>query len=226
MADHSGVERYAYSAAYLRFPHPLKAGIFASEHWAKLQEQESEGLLGEYFSDGCADEFVDKMLHADCMTRLADHQLPIVDRMSMAHSLEVRNPFLDRRIARFAMRIPASWKMRSRQIKYVTRKLGERYLPRDLLMRKKQGFGFPLALWLRGELRPLMENVVEDSRLVEAGLFRRDGMRRLLDEHLNGGIDHNFRLWMLFNVELWYRHFIEGTDTAALGEWIDQGLRG
>ena len=83
-----------------------------------------------------------------------------------------------------------------------------------------------LTLRLRGELRPLMESVVEDSRLVEAGLFRRQGMRRLLDEHLHGGIDHNFRLWMLFNVELWYRHFIEGTDVAALEEWIDQGLQG
>ena len=226
MADHRGVERYAYSAAYLRFPHPLKSQIFAPAHWTGLQEQESEKLLGEYFSDGCADEFVDKMLHADCMTRLADHQLPIVDRMSMAHSLEARNPFLDRRIAEFAMRIPAALKMRSRRIKYVTRKLGERYLPRDLLEREKQGFGFPLALWLRGELRPLMERVVADSRLVEAGLFRRDGMQRFLDEHLHGGIDHNYRLWMLFNLELWYRHFIEGTDEATLGEWIDRGLRG
>jgi asparagine synthase (glutamine-hydrolysing) len=72
------------------------------------------------------------------MTRLADHQLPIVDKMSMAHSLEARNPFLDRRVAAYAMRIPSELQVASRRIKYVTRRLGERYLPADLLYREKQ----------------------------------------------------------------------------------------
>lgn len=219
MSDMDGVARYAESAAFLRFPHAMKEELFSEDAWAKLAG-ESERLLDEFFSDGCADDFVDKMLHADCMTRLADHQLPIVDRMSMAHSLEVRSPFLDRRIVEFAMRIPAGWKLKRGRLKYITRKLGERYLSKGLLYRKKQGFGFPLALWFRSELRPLLEQTVAESRLVEGGIFRREAMSRLAREHIDGQIDHNYRLWMLLNLELWYRHFICGESVEELEEWV------
>ncbi len=222
MAELDGVARYAESAAFLRFPHEMKSLLFTESLWREVGREESERLLEPFFGDGSAESFVDKMLHADCMTRLADHQLPIVDRMSMAHSLEARSPFLDRRVVEFAMRIPAEWKMKHRRIKYVTRKLGERYLSRELLYRKKQGFGFPLALWFRGELRSLIRRTVEESRLVEAGVFRREEMRRLCEEHIGGKIDHNFRLWMLFNIELWYRHYIDRTPVAELEAWVDR----
>lgn len=226
MAELDGVARYAESAAFLRFPHAMKAQLFTENVWSKLGVNESEQLLTEFFCDGCATSFLDKMLHADCMTRLADHQLPIVDRMSMAHSLEARSPFLDRRVVEFAMRIPSAWQMKRRRIKYMTRKLGERYLSRELLYRKKQGFGFPLALWMRGELKNLIRRTVEDSRMVEAGIFRRDEMHRLVEEHIGGQIDHNYRLWMLFNIELWFRHFIEGDSVVELESWVDRARSG
>jgi asparagine synthase (glutamine-hydrolysing) len=184
----------------------------------------SERLLEEFFTDGSASAFVDRMLHADCMTRLADHQLPIVDKMSMAHSLEIRSPFLDRRVAEFAMRIPAQLKLKHRRIKYLTRTLGERYLPRGLVHRPKQGFGFPLALWLRGNLRPLLERVVRESRLAEEGIFRGAEMERLVREHCDGGIDHNYRLWMIFNLEIFWRHYIEGAPVESLEEWIAEAV--
>jgi len=222
MADRQGMERYAESAAFLRFPHTMKAELFSPEVWADVGRTNSEGLLAEYFTDGCAEAFVDRMLHADCMTRLPGHLLPIVDRMSMAHSLEVRSPFLDRRVVEFAMRIPAPWKMKSRRLKYVPRRLGERYLSRKLLYRKKQGFGFPLARWFRGELRGLMQRTVSESRLVEAGVFQREAMERILNEHLEGSVDHNYRLWLLFTLELWHRHFIGSESVAELEEWVDR----
>jgi asparagine synthase (glutamine-hydrolysing) len=226
MAELEGFERYAESAAFLRFPHEAKAALFEPEVWRKLEAQRSEALLATWFEDGSAEAFVDRMLHADCMTRLADHQLPIVDKMSMAHSLEVRSPLLDRRIAEYAMRIPAPWKLKARRIKYMARKLGERYLPHELLYREKQGFGFPLARWIRGELRPLMERVVADSHLARAGVFRPAEMQRLLGEHLGGAVDHNFRLWMLFNLELFHRHWIEGTPVGELEGWVDEARHG
>jgi asparagine synthase (glutamine-hydrolysing) len=224
MADRDGVERYAESAAFLRFSHTMKSELFAPDVWRNLEKHKSERLLEEYFDDGSADEFVDRMLHIDCMTRMASHLLPIVDRMSMAHSLEVRCPLLDRRVAEFAMRIPAAWKLKKRRLKYMLRRLGERHLSRELLYRKKQGFGFPLAHWFRGELRPLLERTVRESRMVEAGFFRREPMQRILDEHLGGKIDHNYRLWLLFNVEMWYRHFIREESTDSLREWIDSSI--
>ncbi|HEX6052247.1 MAG TPA: asparagine synthase (glutamine-hydrolyzing) [Gemmatimonadaceae bacterium] len=224
VADETGVERYAESAAFLRFPHTLKQALFTDAVWQRIGPNESERLLAEYFGNGSPAALVDKMLHADCSTRLAEHQLPIVDRMAMAHSLEARNPFLDRRVAEFAMRLPAEWKMKSRRIKYVTRKLGERYLPHDLLYRKKQGFGFPLGLWFRSELRHLIEQVAETSRLAEHGIFRREEMRRLVGEHVTGRVDHSYRLWLLFTLEVWYRHYIQGEPVDMLEALIDEHL--
>jgi asparagine synthase (glutamine-hydrolysing) len=220
MADQQGFERYAESASFLRFTHARKQALFTPAAWRQVGSVVSEQLLKQYFDDGSAQTFLDKMLHADCMTRLADHQLPIVDKMSMAHSLELRNPFLDRRVFEFASRIPAALKLKSRRLKYFTRKLSERYLPRELIYRPKQGFGFPLALWLRGDLRDMMYGVIAESRLADEGIFDRNAMRRLADEHVAGTVDHNYRLWMLFNIEVFYRHFFDGTSVADLEQWI------
>ena len=219
-ADFDGFERYAHSAAILRFTHARKRALFTHLAWAQIGTATSERLLEQYFHDGSAAAFVDRMLHADCMTRLSDHQLPTTDKMAMAHSLELRGPFLDRRVAEFAMRIPTHLKLKKRRVKYVTRRLAERYLPHELVYRRKQGFGFPLALWLRGKLRPLLRRAIEESRLAEAGVFRADEMMRLAQEHWSGENDHNYRLWMLFNLERFWRHFIDGVSIEKLEEWI------
>jgi len=224
MADSSGFERYADSAAFLRFPHPSKEKLFTDSAWSNISAQRSEELLRKYFEGDSAEAFIDKMLHADLSTRMADHQLPIVDKMSMAHSLEVRSPFLDRRVVDFAMKIPASWQMKGRRLKYIPRKLGERYLSKELLYRKKQGFGFPLALWFRNALKPLIQQVVDESYMVKDGIFQRDYMQTIVNEHVDGGIDHNYRLWMLFNIELFYRHYIREESIESLDEWVSKAL--
>jgi asparagine synthase (glutamine-hydrolysing) len=220
MADSSGFERYANSAAYLRFPQAAKRQLFTDSAWAEVSGVVSEELLRQYFEDGCAGQTLDRMLHADTMTRLSENQLPITDRMSMAHSLELRSPFVDRRIAEFAMRIPAGMKLKHGRLKYVTRSLAARYLPRSLVRRPKKGFGFPLALWLRGPLRTMMQRTIDESRLAQAGLFRREEMQRMHDEHCSGRVDHNYRLWMIFNLEVFWRHFIDREPVGRVEEWV------
>jgi len=127
-------------------------------------------------------------------------------------------------VAEFAMRIPAQMKLKKRRVKYVTRRLAERYLPHQLVYRRKQGFGFPLAFWLRGRLRPLLKRAIEESRLAEAAVFRTDEMMRLAQEHWSGANDHNYRLWMLFNLEMFWRHFIDGVGVDDLEEWIASSM--
>ena len=226
IADSRGFERYADSVAYLRFPHGVKASLFMPEHWRALERNSSEQMLRQYFDDGCASAFLDRMLHVDCRTRLTENQLPIVDRMSMAHSLELRSPFLDRRVAEFAMRIPAHLKVKRGRIKHITRELAARYLPAQIVNRPKKGFGFPLALWLRGPLRQLMQTVIDDSRLVETGLFRRETLQAMHDEHVAGRVDHNYRLWMVFNLEVFWRHYFDGQSVAQLENWIREARQG
>ena len=129
--------------------------------------------------------------------------------MTMAHSVECRSPFVDRHVAEFVARIPANLKIRGRQLKYIQRRIARPLLPKALVKRKKQGFSFPLAHWFKNELRDTTYNLLKNGNLAAEGWFRPDGMISMLDEHVSGKCDHNYRLWLLLNVELWHRLFIE-----------------
>jgi asparagine synthase (glutamine-hydrolysing) len=163
------------------------------------------------------------MLYTDLMTRIPDHLLPIVDRMSMAHGLEVRPPLLEHRMVELAGHLPANLKLRGTKLKYILRKVAARYLPRELVYRPKQGFGFPLARWMRTDLAPLLRRVMADSRFVMAGVFSRPYVDRLLEEHLAGRRDHNFRIWILLNLEIWHRLFLEQQSVEEVSGWIERG---
>ena len=150
------------------------------------------------------------MLYADSMIRLPDHPVMISDRMSMAHGLEARSPFMDHRLAEFAARMPSDYKVRGRNLRYIQRKLAARYLPPEILTRSKQGFSSALPYILKDEYREMYSRYLNDSELVRAGVLAREPIQRLLDEHLSGRVDHGNRLWLLINSEVWYRMMILG----------------
>jgi asparagine synthase (glutamine-hydrolysing) len=130
--------------------------------------------------------------------------------MSMATALEVRSPLLDYRVHEFAARLPARMKLRGRTTKWALKELARRRgLPDDLVHRRKQGFGVPVGTWLRNELRPWVEDLLEPGDR-ERGYFEPAQVRRLLDEHLNGHADHAYRLWNLAVLELWHRTWVDG----------------
>jgi asparagine synthase (glutamine-hydrolysing) len=156
------------------------------------------------------------------MTRMPDHLLVTVDRMSMAHSLETRSPLIDHKVVEYAAAIPGDLKLKGNNLKYLLRKVAGRYLPSELVTRKKQGFGFPLGIWMRTELRQFMQNLFAESRMIELGIFEAAYVRQLLDEHLSGARDHNYRLWLLISLEVWYRMSFEGRSVAAMGAEIER----
>jgi asparagine synthase (glutamine-hydrolysing) len=104
------------------------------------------------------------------------------------------------------------------------RKVAEKYLPSELITRKKQGFGFPLGIWMRTELKQFMQNLFAESRLIELGIFNAEYIQQLLTEHLSGRKDHNYRLWLLINLEVWYQMNFEGRSVAAMGSEIERLL--
>ena len=222
-------DRYARSLSFLRFTEDAKAALFTP--WARQAAgatdsggDSREKVLAHFNAPG-VDDLVDRMLHTDCMTRLPDHLLLIVDRMAMAHGLEARPPFLDHHVMEYAARIPGRMKLKGRRLKHILRKVAARHLPAALIDRPKQGFGFPLAAWMRGELRPLLEGMVADSRMAEAGIFERKEMTRLVTEHVEGAADHNFRLFILLNLEIWHRMYVDGLDADEALEWLERTER-
>ena len=129
-----------------------------------------------------------------------------MDRCSMMHSLEVRAPFLDRDLSGFAARLPVSYKLRFLTRKYLLKKACTRLLPPEILKRNKRGFIIPVAGWLRGALKPLVQELLGPGYLKEQGLFSPTGVGKLAAEHLSGRCDHRKALWTLLTLQLWWQH--------------------
>ncbi len=210
----SGGERYAASLSYFYFDRALRDQLLSPAVRAQLAGFDPELVLKAPF-DALGGSHVDRMLYADSKVRLPDHPVMISDRMSMAHGLETRSPFMDHRLAEFAARLSSSLKVRGRSLRYIQRKLAARYLPPAILSRPKQGFSSALPYILRDEYRSLYERYLRDSELVRAGIFERKPLDKLLAAHLAGREDHGNRLWLLINTEMWYRMTILGEAQRA-----------
>ena len=217
MAAHTEADRYLESLCFLRFSHESKQELFTGETLEMITGARSGKEVVTEFASPYATDTLDRMLLADLVIRVPNLNLQIGDRMSMAHSLEVRCPFMDHVLVEFAATIPARLKLKRLQLKYMLRKVGRKYLPGNITRRSKQGFGFPLGHWMRsGQFSRFLGVVLDHSMLVTDGVFSAEAICRLLDEHRSGRADHNYRLWMLVNVELWYRLNFAGSTVQDL----------
>jgi asparagine synthase (glutamine-hydrolysing) len=112
--------------------------------------------------------------------------------------------------------VPTSLKIRGRQLRYLERRLGERYLPPEVLQRKKQGFASPLMYILENEVRALAPRLLHRSELVRDGYLRGERVNQIVGEHLARRYDHGNRIWLLLSAEVWYRRYISRRSEADL----------
>ena len=131
------------------------------------------------------------------------------DKTSMAANLEVRVPFLNIEMLELAARMPADLKLRGLKRKYILKKAAETLLPREVVWRKKAGFGAPIRSWLRGPLQPMVEELLSEDAIRRRGLFQPKEVRRIIDLNLSGREDYNLQVFQLLNLELWHREFID-----------------
>jgi asparagine synthase (glutamine-hydrolysing) len=143
------------------------------------------------------------MLHADTVAYLPDDILVKVDRASMAASLETRIPLLDHRVVELAWRVPDQMKLRDGRGKWILRKLLDRYVPREIVDRPKQGFAVPIRDWLRDELRPWGEDLLARDALERQGFLDPDAIRQRWDEHQSGRRNWHFQLWTALMFQQW-----------------------
>ncbi|HVR97261.1 MAG TPA: asparagine synthase (glutamine-hydrolyzing) [Thermoanaerobaculia bacterium] len=210
LSFHAGGRRYAQATAFFRFGQEGKGGLYTEDVAAQLAGLDPMESVVRGFEEAQANDDLDRMLAADIATRLPEHSLMLTDRMTMAQSLEGRSPFLDHRLAEFIASLPVDMKLRGKTLKYLLRRVAASYLPEPILKRPKQGFMFPLAYWIKGPLQPVLRRLLDDGAVIEAGIFRRAAIERLLAEHLAHKADHHVRLWLILNVEVWYRLFVLG----------------
>jgi asparagine synthase (glutamine-hydrolysing) len=164
---------------------------------------------------------LNKMLYLDAKFFLADHNLNYTDKLSMAHGVEVRVPLLDPDLVAFSARLPTRMKQNGATGKWLFKKAMEDFLPHDVVYRPKAGFGAPLRTWLRGELRPLVEDVLSEASLVRRGLFDPRGVRRMVELDRSGVLDAAYPILALISIELWCRIFLDSAgrfQPHSLGE--------
>jgi asparagine synthase (glutamine-hydrolysing) len=153
---------------------------------------------------------LNRVLYDDMRLYLEGDILMKVDRASMAASLEVRVPFLNRRIVEFATSLPLELKLRRLTGKFILKRAMADRLPREIVGRRKQGFAMPVAHWLASELRGLTTDMLSPDRISRRGLFNPKYVDRLLTDHVERRKDNRKLLWTLLMFEMWHDRYLPG----------------
>jgi asparagine synthase (glutamine-hydrolysing) len=157
---------------------------------------------------------LDREIYVDLKLPMPEITLMKVDRMSMAHGLEVRVPFLDHEFVEFCATIPGNLKLKGFNTKHIFRSAMRGILPSTILNRGKQGFSIPIKNWLRNEMRVYMQDVLGSSPLIKSA-FNTDHIQQLVREHMDYRANHNHVLWALINLAVWHRQFVESPIPSA-----------
>jgi asparagine synthase (glutamine-hydrolysing) len=222
----SPAEAYARKHAYAIFEGDEKRGLYTDGFAAETRTSDPFAPFRAAYDACGSPDPLDRALYVDVKTYMVDDILVKVDKMSMAVSLETREPLLDHRLLEFAATVPTSLKLHGNTRKYLLRRILAPRVPASILERGKQGFEPPTGEWLRGPLAEMTEGLLLDGRLKDRGIFEARTLSRLWSDHRDGRRDHRERLWALVMLELWFREFIDRTTTrAARPQAIEEAVR-
>jgi asparagine synthase (glutamine-hydrolysing) len=213
-------QAYALKHAYGMFEPNAKTRLYSPDFAHSVRHADAFSSLRDAYAACPSNDPIDRAMYVDARTYMIDDVLTKVDRMSMAVSLEAREPLLDHKLLEFAARVPSTLKLKNGRTKYLLRRVLERYVPREIVERPKSGFAAPIGEWLKGPLAGLTSDLLLDGRLRERGIFEPREVSRLWEEHRTGRADHPHRLWQLVMLELWFRQFVDpapGSATHASG---------
>jgi asparagine synthase (glutamine-hydrolysing) len=191
----------------------VRAALAASGS-SRTPRLDPEARLARHFERYAHLPWPSQMMRFDAETYLPEDVLTKVDRMSMAHSIESRVPLLDNEVVDFASTLPASLKIKNGRRKHVLKEVAATLVPREILNRRKQGFGVPLGVWFRGNLRELFADTLLSSSSLQRGYFQPSFVRQIVNEHLAGRRDHTLRLWQLVVFDRWADRYVR-TSTAV-----------
>ncbi|TLZ79031.1 MAG: asparagine synthase (glutamine-hydrolyzing) [Methanobacteriota archaeon] len=189
----------------------LKAALYSS--WLRAETAGCDPLAvhKRAFRTAAAADPLSRILYVDLKTSLPDDMLVKVDRMSMAHSLEVRTPLLDHKLVEYVALLPPQWKLGGGTTKVLLRATLDGAVPREAFDRKKHGFMSPIGQWLRTDLAPYVEDTVCSPRALARGFFEPRTVRWLWDAHRTGRANFEHEIWMLLILEVWHRVFVDRT---------------
>ena len=202
-----------YVGSFSCFQDAEIGGLLEPDYASAIGKAWEHNITQRYFDTAPTAEQLARKLYTDVKSTLVSEMLTKVDRMTMAHGLEARVPFLDHRLVEWAFTVPAEYKVQGMEGKRVVKKAMEPFLPRNILYRKKQGFNVPMNIWMRTDLREFVRDMLSTSRFRQRGLFRPAGVDGLLDGHFSGKEDGANRIIALLMLELWFRQVVDARAT-------------
>ena len=203
----TSVEAYFNSVSILRAP--MRDQLFSQNFKSALGGYNATEVFSGHAAKANTDDPLALIQYLDLKTYLIGDINTKVDRASMAHSLEVREPLMDHKLVEWLATLPSTQKIRGQEGKFLLKKAMESKLPNDVLYRPKMGFSVPLANWFRGPLKQRVQEALLGSRLADSGWFNRPYLEHLLDAHNTGSRDYSASIWTILMYEAFLRNVME-----------------
>lgn len=191
------------------FNRQTKNELYTKEFAAQIDGADSAEILDRWFGTANGSGILDATMLTDQMTYLPNDLLVKVDIASMANSLEARSPLLDHKVIEFAASLPENLKMRGFETKSLLKKAAARLVPREVIYRRKMGFGVPLGRWFRGEMKDFVGATLLSEKSLKRGIVKPEAVEKYVKGHLDEGRDYTPQIWTLLMLELWFQRFID-----------------
>jgi len=197
----------AYMRSYSYYDDVELQNLFIEdiEENIKALHQSHDEIFNRYYSD----DPINKMCYTDTQLFMQGLNLTYTDRASMAASVEVRVPFIDKEVVAFAMSISGELKFKNRVTKYVLKKVAEKYLPKEIIYRPKASFGAPIRSWISGDLSGMVNDLLSTKKVKERGIFNPIFVRDLIESDKKGLKDNAYQIYQLLTIELWFQQFVD-----------------
>ncbi|HNW82925.1 MAG TPA: asparagine synthase (glutamine-hydrolyzing) [bacterium] len=193
-----------YSLFRSNFNAEMRKKLYSEDFLKQVDFRETSNLFGKIPSGFSENDFLSKIMASDFYEYLPDDVLTKVDRMSMAHSLETRVPFLDHKVIEFCQKLPPEYLLHDGISKRILRDIIKPHLPEEILTHKKHGFSVPLAKWFKNELKSQLANAIESNVYKNSGMFNIDYIRKLHFLNKTGQINLSWQMWQLLIFSKWY----------------------
>ena len=200
-------ERYFHWVS--TFSGDAKESLYTKDFIETVSGNDSMKYLKRWFGKANGSGIVDATLLTDQMTYLPNDLLVKVDIASMANSLEARSPFLDHKVIEFAASLPEGIKMKRFETKSLLKKVASKLVPREVIYRRKMGFGVPIGEWFRGDMKDFVKDILLSDKFSQRGITKPEITARYVREHIDGERDYTFQIWSLLMLELWFQRFID-----------------
>ncbi len=207
------VAAYFHSMSLIR--DPMREQLYSNSFKAELGGYNAKEVFMRHAARAGTDDPLGLIQYIDMHTYLVGDINTKVDRASMAHSLEVREPLMDHKLVEWVATLPSSLKMRGSEQKYMLKKSMEPHLPDSVLYRPKMGFAVPLARWFRGPLRERLRSALIDGRMAESGMFNQGAIDTILKQHESGVRDHSTPIWTLLMFDAFLRCVVDAPQSRT-----------